>query len=137
MLRILSTLFPFLLYPKQTLDSSQRCGSDRILRTGWEAKDLESCIINRSLPSRKSGVDIRFDFAGEEGTVRSLDTQSSCLLPTHFLGPGYVLENPVPIVAVTCLRCRAPSGWENAGVDKPDAVCVRRWACVWAPQREN
>lgn len=56
LLGVLSALFPFLLYPKQQrLGSSQWCGDDRVLRTGWEAKDLESCIIERSCPPGKAG----------------------------------------------------------------------------------
>ena len=35
--------------------------------TGWEAKDLESFIMDKSVPSRKSWMAVQFDFAGEGG----------------------------------------------------------------------
>lgn len=87
------------------------------------------------MPSRKSWTGVQLDFAGEEGTLSSLDTEGSCLLPAWFLSPGHVLANSLSTAAVTCLGCTVPSGWGNAGVCKPDAVCVSQGGQVCGLQR--
>ena len=56
--------------------------------TGWEAKDLESFIMDKSVPSRKSWMAVQFDFAGEGGALSSLGREGSCLWPAHIFQSG-------------------------------------------------
>lgn len=80
--------FLFLLYPKQRLGSSQWCGNDRILVTGWKAKELESFINDKSQPSGKGWKGVQFDLASEEGVPSATGQAGSCLWLVCFLRSG-------------------------------------------------